>query len=190
MRRSRIAAALLLILAVALVAGLVQFRTQAIITHGDYSVTRSFEGEPVLTTYGDVVDLACFGPHPCGNMASARRGGLFPREGVPQPIAFWGGVIAPVLLVCFAFFLFVQPLRGRQQIVRAIGAVVLFLCGTALTTPVVWPVGLALGQHTFSHSFPRGEIPILLLFCLPGLLFLAAGTWLTSAILRPGVRPP
>jgi hypothetical protein len=175
-------AALLLIVAAALVLGLVRYDTNTITTYTNHTVHRTLRDDPVIIISMSVSDFACFAGTPCKLAAAARIKGLFPRAGVSLAIALYAGIVAPLALMCMALIILLPSPRQILKVIRVLAAVTLLTGGTYLVAqigavplitnrPLLW--GLA---HFWPELIPSGV----------GLILLAgAATLLWGAYERP-----
>jgi hypothetical protein len=129
--KNRLLAALAcVILALALSVSLLRYANDHSITHADGTFERTMASDPIVTTYSEVLDFACFDGAPCSDVvAAANVQGLYPRQGVPVAVAVLAGLTLPLLLVVAAIAF--AALRGWViRLCLGAGALVLLLCLT------------------------------------------------------------
>jgi cytochrome bd-type quinol oxidase subunit 2 len=172
---------LLLIVAAALVIGLVRVDTKTIVTYSDGSVRSTLDADPIVALSESGSDFACFAGSPCRLRAAARIEGLFARTGVPPFFALCAGVFAPFLLISAALIVLISPPRRISQIVRVLIGMLLFVGAAYLVAQLgTIPFDADRPFETVLHFWPVLIIPAV------GLGVLAAAMLLLKGVYKPG----
>lgn len=173
-------ALLLLIVAAALVIGLVRIDTKTIVTYSDGSVRSTLDADPIVALSESGSDFACFAGSPCRLRATAQIDGLFARTGVPPFFALCAGVFAPFLLIGVALVVLISPPRRISQIVRVLIGMLLFVGAAYLIAQLdTIPFGTDRPFEAIRHFWPVLILPAI------GLGALAAAMLLLKGVYKP-----
>src|SRR5262245_23335344 len=133
LRHPVLLAAGLMVMALLLCFGFLQYRTNSITFYTDGTISRTVETDAIFPTGMQIIDLGCFVGLQCTRSAIHHIPGVYARGNLGRPVAIIGGLLAPCVLLCMAGYVIFKHVTG---IARILVSAALILLAAFLTAPL------------------------------------------------------